>query len=259
MPEPTYTQEQLDTTVGMTVRAALAKQREELLAPSSCNVKGHYAINEIGDEGGTFSCAICLAEQRIREELRNLESWKQEALLSMSKIDWQRAGEIMKLAVGQDIPTRIIPWMEAAESREQTATGEALRAAEYVISRELEHSKFTVDDPIAREDTCAHLLSAIHKLTPAAIREAQERHEAKVRSDEQESAWLAERVDVQPPTYVTVSDIGMFELTDDPNKAIRFKRMDDARKMAGLFEFEDVRAREHSWPELERAAGEETK
>lgn len=66
---------------------------------------------------------------------------------------------------------------------------------------------------------------------------------------ERETAWLAERVDVQPPTYVTVSDNGSFELTNDPNKAIRFKRMEDARQMAGLFEFEDVRAREHMWCE----------
>lgn len=71
-----------------------------------------------------------------------------------------------------------------------------------------------------------------------------------------ECAWLAERLDsAEGPEYVTVSDIGMFEFTKDPNKAIRFKRMEDARQMAGLFELEDVRAREHSWPEV--AAGPE--
>jgi hypothetical protein len=65
---------------------------------------------------------------------------------------------------------------------------------------------------------------------------------------EQETAWLAERFDgADGPEYVTVSDIGMVEFTKDHNKAIRFKRMEDARQMAGLFEFEDVRAREHSW------------
>ena len=66
-----------------------------------------------------------------------------------------------------------------------------------------------------------------------------------------ETAWLAERLDgPDGPEYVTVSDIGMVEFTKDPNKAIRFKRMEDARQMAGLFEFEDVMAREHMWPEV---------
>lgn len=89
----------------------------------------------------------------------------------------------------------------------------------------------------------------LHELLTAAFAEVEKRHAAELQTIS-ETAWLAERIDVQPPTYVTVSDIGFFELTPDPNKAIRFKRMEDARQMAGLFELEDVRAREHSWPEV---------
>lgn len=119
---------------------------------------------------------------------------------------------------------------------------------------------FTLDKgiPVLSRDAAIDLIAAYREQLRAYI---ESRHQAEIAAAylAAECAWLAERLDSGEPQYGTVDDIGIISFTKDSNKALRFKRMEDARQFAGLFDLEDVRAREHSWPDVSTPSTDDAK
>ena len=73
--------------------------------------------------------------------------------------------------------------------------------------------------------------------------------EAPRTGDGWEYAWLVEKRGPDGALYLYAGEIGLFDWTADPNKALRFARQVDANAVAGGT-LDDGRAVQHGWTTL---------